>query len=200
MDKMIYKIKHLMKNNRFAGDVKGVAAIEFAFIAPVLILLFIGTLEVSYAVAVDRKISRVSSSVADLVTQTDTHSKSTLNPIMNIADRIIYPYAQIEGALSIVLVGITIADGQARVEWSHNNGTGTKPAEGSVITVPESIKIDGTALVSATVSVEHEPAFAFIGYKNGKLSFSDRTIALSEQMFLRPRTAGADGVICTDCD
>ena len=54
---------------RFRTEIRGVAALEFAIIAPILILMLVGTLEISLAIAVNRKVSRISSTVADLITQ-----------------------------------------------------------------------------------------------------------------------------------
>ncbi len=76
----------------FVKDSKGVAAVEFALIAPLLLLLFLGTVEVSLAVAVDRKLSRTSSAVADLVTQLQTPSASDVEAIFGVTDRIMFPY------------------------------------------------------------------------------------------------------------
>jgi Flp pilus assembly protein TadG len=43
--------------SRFARDRRGVSAVEFAFVAPVMIGLYLGCVEVSDGVAVDRKVS-----------------------------------------------------------------------------------------------------------------------------------------------
>ena len=66
-------IRNLLKSMRakagytvegFARDARGVAAVEFAFIAPIMILLFVGTIELSAGISTDRKISRVASAIA----------------------------------------------------------------------------------------------------------------------------------------
>ena len=56
---------------RLLGDRRGAAAIEFAFIAPLLLSMYLVTMEVSQAIEVNKKIARVGSMVADLVTQQD---------------------------------------------------------------------------------------------------------------------------------
>lgn len=93
-----YKIAHnifckaFAKPLSFIKDSRGVAAVEFAFIAPLLLLLFIGTVEVSYLVSIDRKISRTSSAIADLVTQEANPNDQTLANFMGVAQRIMLPY------------------------------------------------------------------------------------------------------------
>ena len=56
----------------FARDRKGVAAVEFAYIAPLLILALFGTIEVSRAVLMHKKFQRVSAMVGDLVSREQT--------------------------------------------------------------------------------------------------------------------------------
>jgi len=87
----------LMRNKflNFKKDSKGVAAVEFALISPILLLLFIGTIEVSLMVALDRKISRTSSAIADLIAQgvfTAGNTENEMRAIFGMADRIMFPY------------------------------------------------------------------------------------------------------------
>lgn len=84
--------KTLAKPLSFIRDSRAVAAVEFAFIAPILLLLFIGTVEVSYLVAIDRKLSRTSSAIADLVTQEANPTPGQLGNFLGVTERIMYPY------------------------------------------------------------------------------------------------------------
>ena len=180
---------------KFYRERKGVAALEFAIIAPILILLFIGTLEISLAVSVDRKVSRISSSVADLITQSQEFNADGLDAIMDISNQIMFPYSDV---VDISVIGVEIDENQvATVAWARALNNGDTPAVGSPVTVPSNIREADSFLVTAIVSTDHEPAFKFVGYKNGKLTFDDAAIELSEQMFLRPRIGGM--VSCTDC-
>ena len=54
---------------RLRGDRRGVSAIEFAFIAPILILCYFGVAELCGALLAERKASHVASEVGDLVAQ-----------------------------------------------------------------------------------------------------------------------------------
>ena len=57
---------------RAAADRRGVAAIEFALVVPLLLCMYFVTMEVSQAIETNKKVSRVGSMVADLVTQQQT--------------------------------------------------------------------------------------------------------------------------------
>ena len=168
---------------RFARDERGVAAVEFAFIAPLLIVLFVGTMELSAAASASRKLSRVSSTLSDLVTQNQTLTTTDLENIMNASSKIMYPFTD---DLKITLTGITIASGAAKVEWSRARNA-TAPAKGTNYTVPTKIRKDGTFLVAAKVEMSYAPAFGWPSINGLRISFSRSPIAMDEEIFLRPR-------------
>jgi Flp pilus assembly protein TadG len=66
---------------RAGRDEKGVAAVEFGLIAPVLLLMLVGTIEVSRAVSMDRRFGTVTSMVADLVAREKTITSGDVNSI-----------------------------------------------------------------------------------------------------------------------
>ncbi|TIO04469.1 MAG: pilus assembly protein, partial [Mesorhizobium sp.] len=72
------------KAARFCLDRRGVAAIEFAFIVPVLLIMYFITMEASQAIETSKKVSRIGSMVADLVTQQTSVTKADLDAIMKI--------------------------------------------------------------------------------------------------------------------
>ena len=142
-------------------------------------------------------ISRISSSVADLITQDtgDGYTPEALDKIADIAERIMYPY---DDEVNISIVGVEIKNNAAKVAWSHAVGTGaSKPGEGSTYNVPSSIKTNDTFLLATTVSTSHKPAFSFIGFDGNSLTFDDAAIDLEEQMFLRPRSG--NDIDCDNC-
>ena len=59
---------------RFRKDRRGVAAVEFALIAPAMVLLYCGLVELCQAVIAERKANHVASAIGDLVTQAETVS------------------------------------------------------------------------------------------------------------------------------
>ena len=51
------------------NDCRGVAAVEFAMVLPLMLVLFFGTLEFSAGVAVDRKVTMMARTLSDLTSQ-----------------------------------------------------------------------------------------------------------------------------------
>ncbi|MBA4038549.1 MAG: pilus assembly protein TadG, partial [Bradyrhizobium sp.] len=59
-------------------DKRGVAAVEFAVIVPVMLVLFFGVDEFSSVVAVDRKVTLMARTLSDLTSQNDRVSDTQL--------------------------------------------------------------------------------------------------------------------------
>lgn len=193
------KVRALILIDRFRHEVAGVAALEFAIIAPIMILLFFGTIEISTAVAVNRKISRVSSTLGDLITQSQTLTESDLTDIMEISGDVMKPY---DHTLNITITGIWISNGIAKVVWSREKEganavkVGTTHPANSVYTVPSQIKTDNTFLVSAKVETTHTPIVGFVSYgANNTIARDTDGIDMEEEIFLRPRIGTQTSII-----
>jgi len=133
--KTVAPIKHLSRKVfEFKKASTGVAAVEFALIAPLLLVLFVGTVEISLLVSVDRKLSRASSTVADLITQDQSPSLERIESLFGVVDNIMYPYTDKIPCVAISLVRSVaeidtngdgnVGDGDdvvARVAWSIDN-------------------------------------------------------------------------------
>ena len=173
---------------RFKQEIAGVAAIEFAIIAPIMILLFFATIEVSTALAVNRKLARVSSTLGDLITKSQRLSQSDVDNIMDAASFVMRPYGH---SLGIVITQVSIKDGAATVDWSRAYGGAIALAQDAPYTVPAKIMDDDTYLVSAKVTATHIPLYAKVTYnENGSISTdtsANSAILMEEEIFLRPR-------------
>src|SRR3954465_13055128 len=78
---------------RAALDDRGVAAIEFALIAPVAILLYAGFAELTMAMMAERRAAHAASVVADLVAQEQNVTAADMTAIFNIGNAIMTPFA-----------------------------------------------------------------------------------------------------------
>ena len=88
---------------RFASGERGVAAIEFALVVPILLVLLLGCFEVPRYVLVMQKIARTSSGVADLTAQADEPILTNqMNDIFTAGKIMMQPYDVVTSGVIIV--------------------------------------------------------------------------------------------------
>ena len=93
---------------RFATDRRGVSAVEFAMLLPLMVTLYLGSVEISQGVGIDRKVTLVSRTVADLASQVSTIAGTDMTNILNAATTVVQPYP--DTPLKVV-VASTLFDG-----------------------------------------------------------------------------------------
>jgi Flp pilus assembly protein TadG len=184
-------------------DRRGVAAVEFAFIAPVLLSLYFVTMEVSQGIETNKKVGRIASMVADLVTQQPEVSTSNLDAIMRIGAAIIQPYGRTRPDIEIT--GIRMSDEEnprPLVVWSRRLEGGSFSAGapvGDEAPVPDQLRIRNTFLVQVASSLDYRPVITWAADNKASIGLAsafDR-IAMREQYFLRPRMS--QQITCTNC-
>ena len=92
----------------FCSNRRGVAAVEFALIVPILLVMYFMTMEASQAIETSKKVSRIGSMVADLVTQQPTIVKADLDAIMKIGTSTIQPYNRSTPNITITAIQVTM--------------------------------------------------------------------------------------------
>lgn len=75
----------------FARDQRGVSAVEFALLLPVMILIYAGVADVSRGVDANRKISRVASMVGDLISRQISVMPAQLDDLFKIGATLMIP-------------------------------------------------------------------------------------------------------------
>jgi Flp pilus assembly protein TadG len=179
---------------RFKRDAKGVAAVEFALVFPIMIALYLGSVEISGALQANKNVSKIASTVADLVTQQENVTKSEIKAIAEIGEAIMFPYT--ETAPEITLVGIRVEDKpnpRAIVAWSRRymGGATSQPiAPGTEIEIPARLKIQDSFLVRGTADLSYKPVVTWSSKGEGVFS-------MDETYYLRPRLSAE--VTCDDC-
>ena len=179
---------------RFARERSGASAIEFAFLAPVLIALYISSFEITTGYSVSQKTLKAAGSIADIVTRQDNVNKAFLSEMIDAAESTIAPSPAI--GLKLKITGVTVdSAGTAKVLWSWDESGGKPYSKGSTVDVPTDMKKPSSFLVHSELSVDHT-MLLFFGSPAG-LEQSNRTITISREFYYRQRL-GAD-VPCSDC-
>jgi Flp pilus assembly protein TadG len=177
------------------GDRSGIAAVEFAFIAPIMLVAFFGTVEFCSAIAIDRKVTLIARTVSDLTSQANASVDSTyLQNVFTASIPIITPYADtlVKAQVSEIYVD---SNGKATIQWiqaaiisSSTDSQATLTATtiptrsaGDVVTsvVPSALLVKQTYLIFSEVSYLYKPTVGYVMAKTG--------INMSDVSYTRPR-------------
>jgi Flp pilus assembly pilin Flp len=174
---------------RFWRDKSGVAAIEFAFIAPLMFFMFVGTVEMSQAITVDRRVTLVASTVADLVAREQQVAKKDLDVIMQVINVLLAPYASAPLEVTLMVVGSKVGalpGDPNRVCWSFEHQHANPSSVGSHAinadyVLPAGIIEPGGSVVVAEVAYKYTPLL--FNY------FITAAFPLRDRFFLKPRVS-----------
>lgn len=165
---------------RFLADRTAAGAIEFALVAPVMILLYVGSAEISVALSINKKVARAASTVADLVTQQNQVDQTFLHSMLDVATAIMSPYNESPVKLTISEIQVD-GSGKATIVWSWDQDDNEPYAEGSTVSIPADLAIANTDLVRADLSFNHSL------FLPGAASLDIRDLTMSKTYYLRPR-------------
>ncbi|MGE3779777.1 MAG: TadE/TadG family type IV pilus assembly protein [Pirellulaceae bacterium] len=165
---------------------RGTAAIEFGYIVPIMFFMFLGSVEFSQAVTVDRRVTQVASSTADLVARQKTVTTSDLNGYMAIISQLMRPYDASPLFLTISSVYASASDATVtKVCWSYNrvDGSSTKGyatyTAGSTFSLPTGLVDAGGSVIVVEVRYDYSPvlfSYFITGVKQ-----------MEEKFYLKPR-------------
>jgi Flp pilus assembly protein TadG len=165
---------------RFGGESRGLAALEFSFLLPVMLTLYLGSYEVTTGVAVQRKVTLTAHALADLSSQFTSIANSDMSNILNASSDIIAPYAAAN--LQVVVSELAVnAQGQASVVWSDTLN-GTALTAGQSVTIPTSLAVPNTYLILGQASYTYKPTYGYV---------MTGTLTLSDQILLAPRQSNS---------
>ena len=192
---------------RWQSDTQGVAAIEFALIAPLMSVMFIGVIELSQAMAVNRRVGQIANSTGDLVARADTKiQQSDMADIMNVGGYIMLPYSKTP--LQIVIRNVTSSTAsatQTKQSWTCTF-TGTTSSTACSCTnvtqaIPANLVSTNDSVVMVTVTYNYKPlTFDYFMKKN--LTSVGGIYGLTQTAYLKPRGQAAmlvltSGTQCT---
>jgi Flp pilus assembly protein TadG len=157
------------------GDCRGVAAIEFAMVIPVMLILFFGTDEFSSGIAVNRKVTLMARTLSDLTSQNISVTDTQLTNFFNASSGIMTPYSATPVQSTITELYVDPNTLAARVQWSKGSAPRTA---GTTVAIPTALQVGGTYLIFSEVSYAFVPTVGYV-LKN--------SITLSDFTFTRPR-------------
>lgn len=143
---------------------RGIAATEFALSLPLLMVLMLGSIELTRYVIIHQKLEKVAYTIADVVSQSDTVTIAQLNQAVLAAATIMDPYEfENSGVVYITSVYQSSSVTPPTVRWQyHGGGTLTHISNigdvNSVATLPNGLTLNvGDNVIISEVFFSYEP-------------------------------------------
>lgn len=161
-------------------DTRGVSAVEFALLLPLMLSLYLGAVELSQGIAADRKVTLTARTIADLVSQVTSINNAGMTNSLNAAAAVMAPYSTANLKVTVSSVAID-ANGKATIAWSDALN-GTARAVGSTVTLPAALNVANSSLIWSEVQYTYRPTIGYV---------ITSTLTLKDQIYMRPRLATA---------
>lgn len=216
MTKHFLVSRAVLRTNAFLAHLRdaksGVAAVEFALILPIMLTLYLGTVEVTKGLMASRRVGIVSRTLADITAQTPATPSLTdtdFTSIYGAATAIMNPFNT--STLKMTVTSVEFANKangtccDAKVKWSvTKNGskrtcmTLTQTAAGvgpSATSVPAALVIAGSSVIIADAEYIYTPMYghALMNWKNVS------AMNIKNTSYMRPRGSYLVGYAGVNC-
>ncbi len=176
-------------------DDRGGAMIEFGFAMPLLLILFMGGLELGRFVLLHAKLDRTAMTVSDLVARVTSLTTGELDTIFDATDLVMAPFAMDDrGIVIVTAIDADPGTGTPTVTWQHS-GAGMLSVTSEIGTPGDNANLADPTMVSTTdggVIIGE----TYFDYSPWLIDLIPST-RLRHIAIFRPRLNGT--VICIDC-
>lgn len=174
---------------RLYDDTRGVAAVEFAMILPIMFFLFVGTIEFSQALTVDRRVTQSASSTADLIARAPKEglTAAQVDSELRIIEQLMRPYDS--SPLTVRIISVLARENKSGslqywVDWSRDNQGGTPYTRNSEYgggKMPDGLLVSNESVIIAEATYNYTPLIFNYFIKNA--------FDLKDTFYLKPRNA-----------
>jgi Flp pilus assembly protein TadG len=172
----------------FVRDTRGVASIEMALIFPIMLIVFVGLVDVANLLTANRRVTLTASTLGDLVTQAPGNvTTADLDGFISAARPIMDPFP--EASTSLEFYTFTKSSGSVQLDWDYTSGgagCGAAPVPDAAM---ENLMAEDNDVVVSRTCYIWQPVLGII------LGFSTTTI--QDQLMLRPRQTAR--ITCSGC-
>lgn len=173
---------------KLTRDERGVSAVEFALIAPILILFYAGVVDLCQGYMALKRTSHVASAVADMTSQSATLTKAQITKIFEIGPAIMAPFAtaSLEQRISSVT---KVSNTKYTVNWSRSfgaNGSLSSALTASNLNLPTGLIANGESILIG------EAAYTY----NSPFKTFLPTVRFQRRALIQPRGTSTN---CSDC-
>lgn len=162
----------------FLQDRRGVSAIEFSFMLPLMVALYLGCVEIGNGLSAQFKTTLAARTVADLSSQYTTINNATMTSILGASSAVMTPFSSAD-AVVIVSEVTTDAKGNATITWSDALN-GTAHQAGSSVTLPANVGGKSVSFLWGEVTYPYKPQLGYV---------LTGTINIYQDIYFYPRLA-----------
>ncbi len=173
---------------RFKRSERGIAAVEFALVSPILFLLLLGGVEVGRYILVHQKVEKMAYSVSDVVSQLEAVTSGDVDVVFGAATELMNPYDEYEtrGRLFLSSVHKDEDDADQKIRWQCNGGGSLTaesavgdPSSGEAAALPGNLELeDDDNVIVAEAFYTYKPVLAWYTIQN---------ITIYKSAMFRPR-------------
>ena len=173
--------------NRLLSDQRGVAAVEFALLVPILLMLYFGVAELTQGLMTQQRAAHAASTIGDLTAQSTTIDQAEITDIFAMGNTVMYPYSTTSLQMRLSSL-VADKNGNVTVAWSEGQGM-TALAKGAAVSgLPKNVINANESVIMAETQYTYTSVFGQI---------MPTPVVFTEKYYLRPRASIS--VTCSDC-
>ncbi len=170
--------------SRLLAERDGVAVVEFAFVAPIMLFLLIAAVDLGNAITTNRKVTAAVQSTADLVTQERQLSDAEVDNAFNAFDLMMSPFDPSERNALIYSVVMDVDTNALSVDWEEKRGL--SPITATTDDLPDGLLTPGNSIIVVKTNYNHKTLLRGILMSllggGGNVSYQ-----MEDEAFLHPR-------------
>lgn len=161
---------------RLGRDRRGMVAIEFAIMFPVLLTMLIGSFEITYALLAEAKLRTMTHAMAGLIARQSSLDAATISDICTAGALMMKPLSQ--SALSATITSVSQSGSTIAVDWQDGScGSDAPTVSDAVSTVTSLLGSDGDSAIVVRAS---------FSFQSPTQLFLPATLVLTEDAYARP--------------
>lgn len=145
---------------RFGNEKKGLAALEFAILAPMMIFVLFGSIDLLDMLDTNRRVENAAASLADVVARDTEITDDEVDGFWAALDTLMFPNEGVDVDMRITSVSVQSST-TAVVVWSEGQGLAPRLSN-STVALPAGMMMPGTSIIFAEAEMEYGGPLGFL--------------------------------------
>ena len=145
---------------RFKQNEQGVAAIEFALLLPLMVLIFVGAVEVSRYVLMHQKVDNAAHSVVDIINQHFQITADDIETIVGTVPLMVEPFDSAGVQVVITSIHVPVGKDEPTTKWQCDFASGrsiVSAGEGESPNLPQLELEERDQVITGEIFINYDP-------------------------------------------